>query len=561
MRFVVQLFVLLCLAAPLAGAQSAPLPSDAAPGGPALGKVFRSRLAGIELNPPANGTLMRELNTGEIARFVYPDSGWDLRIKQIPSHVPLKLSSPNGDGVIELTVAQLTASNPTARIVRQDVVQIKDKAIGLIEARYNVGTDLVFAQQAIFCDTPQHYLLVQMSSRRDPKIAANQTDALETVARDTFTKMIPTVNLLDRAALFDEQVHRQFNTANLWVLFDRKKITETLRPVHFMRVVRNGNDIGFVQMNERLASRDGKEGIEVIVRSRVQNDPQSPPAKISLSKSEPGDNSLPAPALPPPAELKPAKPTNLFTNSTFFVSFDRVHEDWTGVSQTDDQVATQMVESGYSDQSTHVDPRLERAESVRERKTHTSHAKPSTQPINVKIPVYTLDVSFQQGKQQGKPVDLELPPYYLPQALGQLLARLLPDDPGQYMFAFYVSSERRVMSRYVDVDSARDVELNGQTVRAVPVSDRIGVDGIPTIHYVTRGGEWLGSVNDDQKLQVLATDEQTLSDIWKNDPLGFKAAPEPPPTEEQNTPDAPRLETREPLLTPDSSQFPDLNGR
>jgi hypothetical protein len=82
------------------------------------------------------------------------------------------------------------------------------------------------------------------------------------------------------------------------------------------------------------------------------------------------------------------------------------------------------------------------------------------------------------------------------------------------------------------VEQARDIELGGKTVRAVPISDRIGVDGIPTVQYVTRDGEWLGSVNTESKLVILPTDEPTLSDIWKDDKLGFKVAPLPPPVEE-----------------------------
>jgi hypothetical protein len=100
--------------------------------------------------------------------------------------------------------------------------------------------------------------------------------------------------------------------------------------------------------------------------------------------------------------------------------------------------------------------------------------------------------------------------------MGQMLPRLLPNDKEKYMFAFYVSNQKNVMARYVDVDAATDVVLDGQQVHAIPISDRIGVDGITTIHYVSRQGEWLGSVNEDSKLQVLPTDAGTLANIWKN---------------------------------------------
>ena len=58
--------------------------------------------------------------------------------------------------------------------------------------------------------------------------------------------------------------------------------------------------------------------------------------------------------------------------------------------------------------------------------------------------------------------------------------------------------------------------INDQRVVAVPIRDRIGVDGSATTHYMTKDGRWLGSVNTDQKLQVLPSDRDSLEPIWKN---------------------------------------------
>jgi hypothetical protein len=43
------------------------------------------------------------------------------------------------------------------------------------------------------------------------------------------------------------------------------------------------------------------------------------------------------------------KPTNLYTESTYFVSFNRKNEDWTSTTQVDQQVASQLTEMGNTD--------------------------------------------------------------------------------------------------------------------------------------------------------------------------------------------------------------------
>ena len=245
-RFASPLLIGLTLSIPAFGQTATTLPATTQPSAmqaPAdldLGKLFRSRIAGIEFNPPAGGSMIRDLNSGEVVRFVYGQSGWDVRVKAIPLHNPLPLSAAGDGGVLELMVSQLLSTNPSTQILRRDVIQLNGRSVGLIEAKYNMGPDSVFAQQAIFRDNDEHYLLVQMSGRCDPKPVANVPDPLETEARGMFAKVLPTVKILDRQELANEQRHRSFQTRELWVLFDRKKITETILPLRLMRIIRDG---------------------------------------------------------------------------------------------------------------------------------------------------------------------------------------------------------------------------------------------------------------------------------------------------------------------------------
>lgn len=543
MRCLTALLLGLFLAAPAfpqaAATQPATAPAAAAGDDIELGQLFRSRLAGIEFNPPAGGTMIRELNSGEIVRFVYPDTNWEIRVKPIPLSVPYKLSAPGDAGLLELTATQLTRSNQAVQIQRREVIRVNGLPVGLLEAKYNVGNNRIFSQQAIFEDTDQYYVLVQMVLQCDAQPtgpgqpAVQPSGASEAQARRVFAKVLSTVKVLDRGALLKEQQHREYKTRELWVLIDKNRIISAIQPLQLMRVIRDGKDVGFIQINERLATHNSNEGVELIVRSRVQTEPPKP----QEVKATPADNGASGAAgtagvdlpgvsqAPAPVAAKAAGPSNIFTNSTFFVTFDLHHEDWTSIMQVDDHVAAQAVESANSDLTMRMDPRLEK-------EAERFSDKPGQATPIVTVPQYLLNVDYAYGRRQGKPVDLHLPPDYLPQVIGQMLPRLLPNEPGRYMFSFYVSAEQKLMRRYVDVEETRDIELGGKTVRAVPISDRIGVDGIPTVQYVSRDGEWLGSVNTDARLVILPTDEPTLTDIWKDDKLGFKVAPLPPLPEE-----------------------------
>ena len=142
---------------------------------------------------------------------------------------------------------------------------------------------------------------------------------------------------------------------------------------------------------------------------------------------------------------------------------------------------------------------------------------------------------MQIGKATGKPVTWDLPEWYLPQAIGHLLPRMLPlNKPQTYMFVTYVSETHQLMSRYVDVSEAKEISFNGQKVLAIAVQDRIGLEGVPTTYYVTPDGKNLGSETQYRMgdttsvIRVLPTDEATLRRIWSDARLNKPEAGEMP---------------------------------
>jgi hypothetical protein len=130
---------------------------------------------------------------------------------------------------------------------------------------------------------------------------------------------------------------------------------------------------------------------------------------------------------------------------------------------------------------------------------------------------YMLNVTHSGKSENYDPLSQSLPDYYAPQALSHLLPRLLPlDQPRKYVFAVYVPDVRKVMHRYLDVNEEKRVKFNGETVRAVTIGDRVGLEGSVTTHYFTADGRYIGSENPDTGVMVLPSDEKNLLELWKD---------------------------------------------
>jgi hypothetical protein len=103
------------------------------------------------------------------------------------------------------------------------------------------------------------------------------------------------------------------------------------------------------------------------------------------------------------------------------------------------------------------------------------------------------------------------------------------DQPKKYLFAVYVPDVRKVMHRYLDVGEEKRVKFGGETIRAVAITDRIGVEGSITTHYMSPDGQYLGSENADTGITVLPTSEAKLLEIWKDADLTRPADVKPDP--------------------------------
>jgi hypothetical protein len=155
------------------------------------------------------------------------------------------------------------------------------------------------------------------------------------------------------------------------------------------------------------------------------------------------------------------------------------------------------------------------------------------QPALRQMEISTLDVVYK-GKNRAAPsFSQQLSPWYVPQATGHLLPRLLVRDKNDrgktFMFAIYNSDNHALMTRYVDVGEEQMADIGGQTRLAIPVRDRLGLEGSITTHYFSSDGNYLGSINKDSKITVLPADRVTIEGLWKNADLSRPAEIEQKP--------------------------------
>jgi hypothetical protein len=441
-----------------------------------------------------------------------------------------------------MTVEQLTSTNPSTEVLRQEEIDVGTKKVGFIAARYNSGVDRILTQQAIFRADPLTFFVLQLISPGQSKADADNNagvDLREAAAARTFEQILPTVQMLDREALRQEQNERLYRTKELFVQWEgtkskdkdneprtpplEQRMVSVLVPEQWVRVIRDGKDVGYLKITEQTAEHANHPGVEITVRSHVEADPRDSADKPTAEAVSP-DRLVPSiptltPGAPTGAEVRTP---HLDRVAQMFVTLDRMHEDWTIITTSDDgrRLPLTTTEMGNSDKE------VRKVLDTKAVKEHVEGDKEDPKnPPTIEKQRYTLSVNTYAKIGSSKPIERDLPVFYLPQAIGQLLPRLLPlDEQRTYMFASYISDQREVMSRYVDVLREQDATIGNRQVRAIPVKDRIGVEGSATTHYMSREGQWLGSVNEEQKITVMPSDEAEVKQIWHEIKLPADAA-------------------------------------
>lgn len=512
-------------AAPLVPAATQPAAQDDAASADLLGTPYENQSAGLSLRIPAGCHRIRTTGAGDdLGQFADAKRNWQLKLNRIIRNQPTALAStPNNfnqpqAGLLDETVARLKRDLPGCKVLRSDLTNVRDgdpkvkDNVGMIAVMYAAAGTHFLTQQAI----------IQGNSRLFYLVALTTPDKDERAAVETFREMLDSVRILDTSQIAQEQDERLWRTRTLMLSWTAAKLHSVLVDEQWIRILRNGKDIGYSYITEQTAAGVPRPlRVDEVRRGMSDRD---------LVK--PGDGVLvgvrarsidPAADIDP--DLKKNGPVQIDSASWLFSAPDRRLEDWSRIIVVDTHsvdkngkpIKSQTEEFGASNKTTRT--RLDK------NKLPGTALDPKQPPVSV-TEEYTLNVDTVSQSGQGDPVDRQLPPWYIPQAIAHLLPRLVPlhaqmDEFGNlkkrsYMFAVYVPDTREVMERYIDVKDEQEVTFAGRTVRAVPIEDRIGWHGSVTVHYMTPGGVYLGSENKETHLVMIPTDAKTLLSIWKN---------------------------------------------
>jgi hypothetical protein len=494
----------------------------------ALGPRFESMVHGIAFNAPADCKENRNAAAqNQIVEYVNEDKNWSLRVSRLSLERPTPLTAMRDpkdnhevQGLLENTIAQIRSDIPTAEIVRQDVTNVSENFVGLIILRYALGAQHWLRQQAILQANDQLYYVFNFTT----PAGAQREDESERVASATFSAIIDSIKLIDRTPIKEDQNARLYRTRALLMEWTDKKLTSVLVPRQYLRLTRNGKDIGWTYVEEMTGRQ----------RRALTGTPRAP------TRNQPADGSkVPDDGLITDDGLviytrtwtKPENDRIFEAGSELFTTFDRRLERWAQIAGATEkgQLKSQALELG---QTRREMKRLFAPVLKDEERMGISDAKDPNNPRYRPAEVYTIDVQTISKTGNAAPIKRDLPPWYLPAALGHLLPRLVPlTQPRTFLFASYISAKREVMHRYVDVGQEATVTIGSQTVRAVPVSERIGLEGAPIVHYLSPEGKYLGTINKADGLTVLPSDVQTLLRLWPDADLKVQEIQPPPGTD------------------------------
>ncbi|QOV92213.1 hypothetical protein [Humisphaera borealis] len=489
-----------------------------------LGKAFERPSAGISVRPPAGWTAIVEPDREELVRFVdrldNPAKGqrtdWSLSLirRSFPKPQHLLQTQVEKDfkkvwepGIVENTLAALNEQLPGAKILRGgDPTNIGKYDVGMIVMRYTKNGERRLAQHAIIEANPRLYFLLSFNSpgrkdvAEDDRNEEKTVDPTESQAVATFRSIIDSVQLLDLEKIKADQDARLFRTRGLFVNLDGRALNSKLIPQQFMRIIRDGKDIGYSYVVERpdVDPKGGNDGISIDVRSRLMTEINAAGQVLPFPREE--------------------------SEASMFTTLDRRVENWTKMIVFDDgkpKDAKNPWKKLNEVGATQFEQRRVLAADPKvpgKQFQIGENGDPNNPWVNVRES-YSLKVEFFGGKANLEPVVRPLPPFYLPQALVSMLPRLIPPNEQKgYMVATYVGDLRQVMARYIDVEAetATPSVISGSSgkLRAIPIRDRIGYEGAPTLHWVTNKGEYLGSTIESTKTSIVPTDEPTIRRIW-----------------------------------------------
>lgn len=464
-----------------------------------LGAVFESRAAGIAFRGPADCKETRRSGAGdELVQYTNDQKKWLLRVARSQFGQPLPLTDHKDEkgksqsGLLAVMVDRLKLDKPGAEILRDDILTIGDAGMGMIAARYNLGTETFLHQQALVRASDRSYFVFTLTSPA-PRSGDVSQDRGVQEAVAAFNAVLDSIRLIDQTELRQDQDQRLYRTRALFLNVNETRLRNELVAQQWLRLMRDGKDIGYMYVVEETSAD--------LPRKRAGAGARKPVADQGV-------------LIGMRSRTRPDAGIQVDAESWMWMSFDRRHEKWSTIASIASGDKRDLVsEFGASDRE--ISRVLEKG--ARGGEVRSDGSVDANQPPVRSEETYALSVTHFSKSATAQPIKRELPVFYLPQAMGHLLPRLLPRfEQKGYMFATYVTDLREVMARYIDVGREQEVTLDGQRVAAIPIRDRIGFEGSVTTHYVSPDGKYLGSLNADSGITILPTDAATLVRLWKD---------------------------------------------
>lgn len=503
----------LCLLLIASAAHAQTSPTDEA--GIELGKRITG-MYDVTFRPFVGAKQVERQFPAELLRYTREDKNWSLVFDkaQLPQAIPLR-DTRTAVGVDQpgyLTAAKnlIKSTDPNADIIQTDIIDTGDLRIGLIIAHVRLKRDEhSLMQQALIEITPRLYYSVVMQTPAPEKDFGKDPAVQE--ASKVFKAIVDSIAPQDLSAIKADQDDRLFRTRALFINWTRKTLLAAAWKEQMLRFRRQNDagqweDIGYAYIVEEPA--------EGLPRANTKEAPVDPQHAAGLRV---GMRMRSFPETGKTVDIE----------SWMWVSFDRKHEVWSNITVLQTPGADNpkdreqwFTEVGASDieKERVFDKQMQPGDfkEVDKRNTTRKPGDPELIPFR-EVEKYKLVVRTESRNAVAQPLQRELPPFYLPQALGTMLPRLVPlGSPTGYLFASYASDTRQVMLRYIDVGTETTATLDGKKVRAIPITERLGAEGSPTTHYLSAAGQYLGTISPEQKLEITPVKREDLLKIWKD---------------------------------------------
>jgi hypothetical protein len=488
-------------------------PSERASVGPAtsqpalkiLGSEYSDTAVGIALRPPRDCSEVHEPVADEVIQFRVEQKSWIIKVSRIlfdnktPLDVYKDTYGEKQDGLLQVTIDHLQREISTGTVTRNEVIEIGELKAGMLAIRYVPADQKPRLLQQAIIESPFYpnrmYYVVEMTSPGASKasVASGQEDPAEREAFDAFTDMLDTVRIMNLSKIFDDQRDRLVRTRALFYNWNLNRLRAALVPEQWFRLIQDGKDMGYVYEVQEIDPEGKVAGKEMI--------------KIGLR-----------------ARTYPQAGAQVDSETWMYSTVDMKHENWSTVQSTTDdkgKLVDSSTELGSTDES-------DRAVAIEPENGFNARANAHGGPLgegNIDLHAErNMKVSFRRKHEPPLPMAQELPAFYIPLVFGHLLPKIVPlDDPKSYMFAVYAEdgTGRQIKTRYIDVDPPETVTINGVPHQAIPVKDRIGLEGVLTTHYISPEGVFLESVtsipNENggaSNFVMLPADSDTLNKIW-----------------------------------------------